>query len=89
MHLSSIDYRLKFRKITDETFREGENRMRYKTVTEEIYEESIEQGLEQGRSEVIRSFIELGVLTDEQIASALKMTVDAIKSMRLELKQIN
>ena len=89
MHLSSTDYRLKFRKAAYEALEEGGKNVRYKTVTEEIFEEGIEQGIEQGRNEVIRSFMELGVLTDEQIASALKMTIDAIKSMRLELKQIN
>ena len=113
MHLSSIEYRAEFKKTTDETFQEGGSRMRYKTVTEEIYEEGIakgmsiisiaagkgmkegvaeaitqtmREGIAQGRHETARELINLGLLTDEQIASVTKHTVDAIKTMRLAIE---
>ena len=72
MHLSSIEYKAEFRKMADKVFNEGGNRMRYKTVTEEIFEEGIEQGREEGLKEglnrTLRAIMKLGLLTDEQLA---------------------
>ena len=84
MHLSNADYRLQFRKAADETFNEGENKMRYKTVTEEIFEEGVAegraQGIAQGRAQglmegcdkILNAVKKLGVLTEEQLALLTK-----------------
>ena len=76
MHLSNTDYRIKFREMADETFKEGVNRMRYKTVTEEIFEEGIAEGLAEGfvkgRDKTLRAMVKLGFLKEEQLALVTK-----------------
>ena len=93
MHLSGKEYRIRFREEAD-TLLEGK-KMRYKTVTEEIFEEGITQGItqgiahgiEKGREEITRSLIALGLLTDEQIASVTKQTPEYIAELRNELEK--
>ena len=77
--------------------------MRYKTVTEEIFEEGMTEGIAKGmtegiakgmtegiaeeRGKVTRSLIGLGLLTDEQIASVTEHTPEYIAELRQELQK--
>lgn len=81
MRLSGKEYRIRFRDEA-ETLLEGK-KMRYKTVTEEIFEE----GIMQEREENTRALIGLGLLTDEQIASVTKQTPEYIAELRHELQK--
>ncbi len=93
MLLSSREYRIRFREEA-ETLLEGE-KMRYKTVTEEIFEEGMTEGIAkgmtegiaEGRGRVARSLIGLGLLTDEQIASVTEHTPEYIAELRQELQK--
>ena len=87
MSLDDKEYRTRF---VDEAlsalgWEVGEN-MRPKTITEEIFDEGVNQGMAQRCDEDIRSLIGLGWLTDEQIAIAMKQTPEYVAKLRKELE---
>lgn len=95
MKFKSEEYIQLCREGNDELL-EGE-KMRPKTIIDKLYEQAISQGIAQGISKGIaqgiekglkttaRSLLELGLLTDEQIATVTQQTPEDIAALRHEM----
>ena len=59
--------------------------MRRKTYVEEIYESGIAKGVAQGHKKTATALINLGILTDEQIASVTEQTLEDIAELRSQI----
>jgi predicted transposase YdaD len=64
----------------DEGFEKG-----VKMGIEQWFEEAREEGWKNGGMEIIRNFISLGILTDEQIASATRLSVEQVRELKQSL----
>ena len=56
--------------------------MKLKTLREEFIDEGAQKGIIEGRVDVACGIIDMGLLTDEQIASATKQTPEDIVALR-------
>ncbi|MBQ9390307.1 MAG: hypothetical protein IJU07_09050 [Synergistaceae bacterium] len=84
MKLGSEEYRKIFIEETDGVL-EGE-KVRPRTLVDDIYDKGMTQGIEKEREEIIRSLFGLDLLTDEQIAVVTKQTPEDIAALRMELR---
>ena len=89
IRISSQEYRDELWKQEDKILK-GEDNVAYKSVAQELYERGLVQGamngMLQANNDIAREIIKRGLMTDEQITSITRCTLEEVRALRREIE---